>query len=122
LDLNGIYIAWESESQALGFYGLLSLVGDREEYDIDLYTRLGSDSLQRDLVSHSRDNMDLRFAFGIGSRIYLARFLSFWFEKRWIVGERFSADRTIGAGGLFEGGRQKTLYVPINSLGLAISF
>ncbi|MDE0964705.1 MAG: hypothetical protein OSB73_16360 [Candidatus Latescibacteria bacterium] len=45
-----------------------------------------------------------------------------WFEKRWIVGERFSANRTFGVGGLFEGGRQKTLYVPINSLGLAIGF
>ena len=50
------------------------------------------------------------------------RHLSLWFEKRWIVGERFSDSRTFGTGGLFEGGRQKTLYVPINSLGLAIGF
>ena len=51
-----------------------------------------------------------------------ARFFSFWLEKRWIVGERFSTNRTFGTGGLFGDGRQKTLYVPINSLGLAIGF
>ena len=83
---------------------------------------MGNDPNQRDLISNNRDNMDLRFGFGFGARIYLARVLSFWIEKRWIVGERFSSNRTFGTGGLFEGGRQKTLYVPINSIGLAIGF
>lgn len=122
LDLNAIYIAWESDRKALGFYGLASLIGDREEYTIDKYILLGDDPTQRDPTSISHDNLDLRFGFGIGTRIYMNRLLSFWFEKRWIVGERFSANRTFGAGGLFEGGRQKTLYVPFNSLGLAIGF
>ena len=122
LDLNAIYIAWESDRKALGLYGLISLIGDRETYTIDKYTLLGDDPTQRDFTSADRDNTELRFGFGIGARIYMVRFLSFWIEKRWIVGERFSANRTFGAGGLFEGGRQKTLYVPINSLGLAIGF
>jgi len=34
LDLNGIYIAWESGNKALGFYSLFSLIGDREQYSI----------------------------------------------------------------------------------------
>jgi len=121
-DLNGIYIAWESNRKALGFYGLISLIADHEAYTIEKYTLLGDDPTQRDFTTAERNNAELRFGFGIGTRIYFARFFSLWFEKRWIVGERFSANRTFGAGGLFEGGRQKTLYVPINSLGLAIGF
>ena len=121
-DLNAIYIAWESDRKALGLYGLIGLLADREEYTIDKYTFVNEDPTPRDLISADRDNMHLHFGFGFGSRIYFARFLSFWLEKRWIVGERFSANRTFGAGGLFEGGRQKTLYEPINSLGLAIGF
>lgn len=121
-DLNGIYIAWESNRKAWGFYGLVSLIADHEAYTIDKYTLLGDDPTQRNFTTAERNNAELRFGFGIGTRIYVARFCSFWLEKRWIVGERFSANRTFGAGGLFEGGRQKTLYVPINSLGLAIGF
>ncbi len=101
---------------------MIGLLADREEYTIDKYTFVNDDPALRDLISADRDKMHLRFGFGFGSRIYFARLLSFWHEKRWIVGERFSANRTFGAGGLFEGGRQKTLYVPINSLGLAIGF
>ena len=86
-DINGVYIAWEADSKALGLYGLVSLIADREEYTIDLYTLLGDDPTPRNLVSNARDNFDLHFGFG-----------------------------------LFEGERQKTLYVAINSLGLAIGF
>ena len=82
----------------------------------------GRGCLQHGARVADRNNAELRVGFGIGTRIYFARFFSFWLEKRWIVGERFSANRTFGAGGLFEDGRQKTLYVPINSLGLAIRF
>jgi len=35
-DINGVYIAWEADSKALGLYGLVSLIADREEYTIDL--------------------------------------------------------------------------------------
>ena len=120
LDLNGIYIAWESGTKALGFYCLLSLIGDREQYSIDRYQSLGDDPTQRDLSSDNRDKISLRFGLGIGGRIHLNRLFSLWLEKRWIVGERLSDERTFGTGGLYEGGRQKTLYVPFNSIGLAI--
>ena len=102
--------------------GLISLIAEHEAYTVDKYTLLGDDTTQRNFWTADRYNPELRFGFGIGTRIYFARFFSFWFEKRWIVGDRFSANRTFGAGGLFEDGRQKTLYVPINSLGLAIGF
>ena len=75
-----------------------------------------------DLSSDNRDKTSLRFGLGIGGRIYLTHLFSLWLEKRWIVGERFSDERTFGTGGLYEGGRQKTLYVPFNSIGLAIGF
>jgi hypothetical protein len=60
-------------------------------------------------------------AYKIRSRSILPR-ISLWFEKRWIVGERFSVDQTVGQGGLFEGGRSKTLYVPFNTIGLSLAF
>ena len=85
------------------------MIADREEYTIDLYTLLGDDPTPRNLVSNARDNFGLRFGFGLGARVYMFRHLSFWFEKRWIVGKRFNDSRTFGTGGLFEGGRQKRL-------------
>ncbi len=121
-DLNFIFIPWESGAQAFGLYGLISLVGDREQYDIRLYSQRGDGPTQREQLAAARDRFDLRFAFGFGSRFYLVSRFSLWLEKRWIVGERFSVDQTIGEGGLFEGGRSKTLYVPFNSVGLSLSF
>ena len=121
-DLNGIYIVWELNRKAWEIYGLISLIADHEAYTVDKYTLLRDDPAQRNFSTTDRNNVELRFGFGIGTRIYFARFFSFWLEKHWIVGERFSANRTFGAGGLFEDRRQKTLLVPINSLGLAIGF
>jgi hypothetical protein len=97
-------------------------VGDREQYDINLYTQRDDNPTRQNEISATRDRFDLRFAFGFGSRFYLMSHFSLWLEKRWIVGKRFSVDQTIGEGGLFEGGRSKTLYVPFNSVGLSISF
>ena len=100
-DLSGIYIAWELNRKAWEIYGLISLIADHEAYTVDKYTLLGDDTTQRNFSTTDRNNAELRFNFGIGTRIYFARFFSFWLEKRWIVGERFSANRTFGAGGLF---------------------
>jgi hypothetical protein len=122
LDLNGAYLPWESGQKALGLYALIGLVGDREEYDIDRYALRGEDPRKLDLSSRHRHRLDLRFNFGLGSRLYLSRRFSLWIEKRWIVGERFTTDRTFSEGGFFAEGQQKTLYVPINSLGLAVAF
>ena len=83
---------------------------------------MGDDPTKRDLSSENRDKTSLRFGLGISGRIPLNRLFSLWLEKRRIVGERLSDERTFGTGGLYEGGRQKTLYVPFNSIGLAIDF
>jgi len=122
LDLNGIFIPWESEHQALGFYGLISLIGDYEEYYLDRYSTHTADARSVGLISDRRTSLDLRFGFGFGTRIYLSRRFSLWVEKRWIVGERFNTERTFTEGGFFESDKQKTLYAPINSLGLGLFF
>ena len=90
LDVSGIFIPWESGWQALGVYGLLSLVTDHQKYDIDKFSVTTDQSQRSDLVSTRETALDGRFAFGFGTRIHLARRLSLWLEKRWIVGETFS--------------------------------
>jgi len=122
LDLNFILIPWESGDTALGIYGLISLVGDRESYQIERYTLRDANPTHLNEFEAERTHHDLRFAFGFGNRFYIIPRISLWFEKRWIVGERFSVDQVVGQGGLFEGGRSKTLYVPFNSIGLSLAF
>ena len=122
LDLHFILIPWESGNTALGLYGLISLVGDREAYRIERYTLRDYNPTHLNEFVAERAHHDLRFAFGFGNRFYILPRISLWFEKRWIVGERFSVDQVIGEGGLFEGGRSKTLYVPFNSIALSLAF
>ncbi len=121
-DLHFALVPWESGSRALGIYSLFSLVGDREEYRIERYALRGTDPTRRDLSEAERSRSDLRFGFGFGTRLHLAKRAALWLEKRWIVGERFGVGQTLGEGGLFEGGRQKTLYVPFNSFGFSLAF
>ena len=122
LDLNGILIPWETKREALAFVALIGLVGDYEEYRIDKYSNTSSDPTQVGLTSANRSTFQTRFGFGFGARFHFMGRLSLWFEKRWIVGERFSTDRTFTEGGFSATGSQKTLYAPINSVGLALTF
>lgn len=122
VDLHFALIPWESNARALGLYSLFSLVGDREEYRVERYALRGTDPTRNMLGAAQRNHSDLRFAFGFGTRLHLAKRAALWLEKRWIVGERFGVGQTLGEGGLFEGGRQKTLYVPFNSLGFSLAF
>ncbi len=121
-DLHFALIPWESDAKALGLYSLFSLVGDRETYRIERYALRGTDPTRRERSSAQRSHSALRFAFGFGTRLHLVKHIALWLEKRWIVGERFGVGQTLGEGGLFEGGRQKTLYVPFNSLGFSLAF
>lgn len=122
LDLTGVYIPWEAGWQALGFYGLLGLVADYEQYYIDKFSTLSGQSEKIGLESDRKTGLDTRLGFGFGARLYFSDYLSLWVEKRWVVGETFSTDRTVVEGGFFKSAEQKTLYEPISSLGLAISF
>lgn len=98
--MNGVFLPWDSGWQALGVYGLVSLVTDRQEYRIDKYSTAGDLSGVRDgLVSRKETALDARFGFGVGMRVYLVRHLSLWLEKRWIVGESFSRPVAPDAGG-----------------------
>ena len=121
LDLNAILIPWESHRQALAFVALIGLVGDYEEYRIDKYSNTSSDPTQVGLTTANRSAFQTRFGFGFGARFHFVGRLSLWFEKRWIVGERFSTGRNFTEGGFFATGSQKTLYAPINSVALALT-
>ena len=121
LDLDAILIPWESKREALAFVALIGLVGDYEEYRIDKYSNTSSDPTQVGLTSANRSTFQTRFGFGFGARFHFMGRLSLWFEKRWIVGERFSTDRNFTEGGFFATGSQKTLYAPINSVALALT-
>ena len=122
LDLNGLLIPWESGHRAVGIYALISLVGDREEYSLDRYSVSQVDSQVTGLTAVDRDRLKIRFGFGFGARFYLSHRFGLWVEKRWIVGERFNAEPEFTPGGFYKTGQHKTLYAPINSLGLSLFF
>ena len=115
-DMNGVFIPWESTRNAVGMYGLLSLVADREEYRIDKFTLGGADFETRE-----ESRWSPRFGFGVGGRFHLGHKLSLWAEKRWIVGETFGRPQTDETGAA-SGEIQDTLYAPIGSLGIALYF
>ena len=122
LDVNGLYMPWESQRSALAAYCLLGMVADYEKYYIDKFsiTEEGTDKI--DFQTQKRSNVDSRIGFGIGARFYYSTLASLWVEKRWIKGETFSTDRTVEEGGFFSNDEQKTLYAPISSVGLALFF
>lgn len=122
LDLNALVIPWESGFHALGVYSLLSLVGDREVYALDRYSISQLDAQVAELTMVDRDHLKMRFGFGLGARFYLSQRFGLWIEKRWIVGERFNSEPEFTPGGFYKTGKLKTLYAPINSLGLSLSF
>jgi len=121
-DLTPTYFLWESERRAWSVYSPISLIVDYEQYDIETYSTFELDPAPVDRATASRSHLDLRFGFGFGTRLHLFPRISLWFEKRWIMGERFNTERLFTEGGFYETGRQKTLYAPISSLGLAFSF
>ena len=124
-DANGSYIIWERGWQGLGMYSIAGLVLDWEKYYIDKYDiKIGDseNSEKENLRTRKEANVDLRFAFGFGTRIYFSKRLSLWLEKRWIRGEKFGVERSIEQGGFYNNDQQKTLYSPINSLGFALAF
>jgi hypothetical protein len=128
LDLNGVFLPWVAGWQALGVYGQVSLVTERQKYWIDKYTSPDGLAQKNGLVSRKESALETRFGFGVGMRVHLAKRLSLWLEKRWIVGESFSrpvavdsGGTTAGAGGV-TGERQETLYAPISSFGVAAYF
>lgn len=122
LDLTGLYIPFEGARQSLGLYGLLSLVADYERYTLERFSLADGEAGFSSFAAVDRDGLSLRFGFGLGTRFYIGQRLSLWLEKRWIMGETFSTGGTVGAGGFIEDDRQRTLFAPINSLGLALSF
>ncbi|MBT4501568.1 MAG: hypothetical protein HOC74_27815 [Gemmatimonadetes bacterium] len=122
LDLTPTYFLWESEHHGWSIYSPISLIVDHEQYEIETYSTFELDPTLIDLTTASRSHLNLRFGFGFGTRLHFLSRISLWFEKRWIMGERFNAERLFTEGGFYETGRQKTLYAPINSLGLALSF
>jgi hypothetical protein len=122
LDLNGIYLPWESQGKALGVYGLLSLVGDRESYTIERFATADGQPGFSSFDSADRQAHSLRLGFGLGLRFYFSRHLAPWLEKRWFMGETFSSGGQVAAGGFIEDDRQRTLFAPINSLGASLSF
>ena len=124
-DANGSYIIWEQGWQGFAMYSIAGLVLDWEKYYIDKYEiRIGDieNSEKENLVTRKETNVDLRFTFGFGTRIYLSKRLSLWLEKRWIKGEKFGVDRSVEQGSFYNDDQQKTLYSPINSLGMAFAF
>ena len=128
LDVNGVFLPWNSDWQALGLYGLVSLATDRQECRIDKYETAVEPSQRDGLVSRKERALDARFGFGVGMRVHLARRLSLWLEKRWIVGETFSRPVAQDAGGAtgeavaLTGDTQETLYAPTSSFGLVAYF
>ena len=94
--------------------------GNIDKYEI----RIGDieNSEKGNLVTRKETNVDIRFTFGFGTRIYLSKRLSLWLEKRWIKGEKFGVDRSVVQGSFYNDDQQKTLYSPINSLGTAFAF
>ncbi len=121
-DLSGLYLPWESPQRTFGFYGMLSLVADYERYTLERFALADGQSRFSSFAAADREGLALRFGFGLGTRLYLGRRLSVWLEKRWIMGETFSTGGRVGTGGFIEDDRQRTLFAPINSLGLALSF
>ena len=122
VDLNGIYLPFRGSRRTVGLYGMVSLVGDFEKYYIDKYNIVSDPSERIGLVSQKETHYDVHFGYGFGARIYLAKHLNVWIERRWIAGERFSTKREFTQGGFLGSGQQKTLYARISSLGLGLTF
>ena len=123
LDFTGSFLPWVSGSgwRGVAIQLMLSMVGDWEKYHVDKYTlALNGSELNRS--SDKRSSFDLKFGFGFASRIYFTRRWSLWLEKRWIRGEKYGIGGTLEQGGFFFNDQQKTLYSPINSMGVAIAF
>ena len=87
LDLNALLIPWESGYRALGIYGILGLVCDREEYTLDRYSVSQVDAQVNGLTTVERDRLKVRFSFGLGTRIYFSN--RFHFQTR--LGNSFPA-------------------------------
>ena len=122
LDLNGLVIPWETKRNGIGLYILFSFISDWEKYYLDTYSTTGVGTERIGLESNKKIKLSLRYGFGVGTRYYFSRLLSFWLEKRWIAGEKFSSASAVEEGGFISREQEKRLYAPITSLGLAISF
>ena len=123
LDFTGGFLPWVAAKgwRGIGFQGILSMVGDWEKYYIDKYTvALDGSEFGRTTQKHSKFN--LRLGFGFSTRIYFTRHWSLWLEKRWIRGEKYGVERTLEEGGFSFNDQEKTLYSPINSMGVALAF
>jgi hypothetical protein len=120
-DINGLMLPWEGNHQAWGIYGLLSIVGAFERYSIVNFSTSDEQAGSFNTSQQQRSGLDVRFGLGLGTRFYLSKHLSIWAERRWIVGETFRTEAILVDGGFTEEGRQRTLYAPISSLGLAFS-
>ena len=123
LDFTGSFLPWVAGSgwRGVGFQFMLSMVGDWEKYYVDKYT-LALDGTEFGRTTQKRSKFDLKFGFGFASRVYFTRRWSLWLEKRWIRGEKYGVERTLEQGGFFFNDEQKTLYSPINSMGVALAF
>ena len=121
LDFSWLFLPWVSGWRGVAVYGMVSAVGDWEKYYIDKYT-LALDGSELDRVSEKRSNFDLNLGLGLAARIHFSRRWSLWMEKRWIRGEKYGLERSIEEGGFFFNDQQRTLYAPINSIGLALGF